>query len=142
MTEAGWDTDEKLTAARERFAAKIPGYVHPAAYAVARVDGDKLTFGAVNGFDGVHNLPAVVLATVCGYTSETATFELTARQLAEAAELLAPAEAATHWDHPNLWSWRELLDGAEPTSTFVAFYLTAPGDPAVNALDTAFRARL
>ena len=34
-----WVTDADLQAARERFAATIPGFVHPVAYAVARRTG-------------------------------------------------------------------------------------------------------
>ena len=35
---AAWVTDADLRAARERLAADIAGYVHPAAYGAARVD--------------------------------------------------------------------------------------------------------
>jgi hypothetical protein len=116
--------------------------VHPAAYGVARVDGELLTFGEVNRVGHIHRLPAAVLASVCGYTSRTATFPLTADQLREAVRRLAPAEAALHWEHPNLWSWRELLDGAVPSSTFVAFFVADPADQPVDAHDAAFRDRL
>ena len=47
-----------------------------------------------------------------------------------------------HWEHPNLWSWRELLDGAAPDSTFVAFFLADPEDEPVDAHDAAFRDRI
>lgn len=139
-TEA-WSTDEELTAARLRFAAGIAGYVHPAAYGLARLDGERLTFGAVNDVGHIHRLPAAVLASVCGYASRTATFPLGDADLDEAIRRLAPAEAAVHWEHPNLWSWRELRDGASPSSTFVAFFVADPADEPVNALDHDFRAR-
>jgi len=109
---------------------------------VARIDAERLTFGEVNVVGHIHRLPAAVLASVCGYTSRTATFLLSGAELAEAVSRLAPAEAALHWEHPNLWSWRELLDGAEPASTFVAFFVADPADPPVNEHDAAFRARL
>ena len=54
---------------------------------------------------------------------------------------LAPAEAALHWEHPNLWSWRELLEGARADSTFVAFFVADPADAPVDDLDAGFRAR-
>ena len=114
----------------------------PAAYGVARVDADGLTFGAVNGVGSIHRLPAAVLASVCGYTSRTATFPLSGAELAEAVSRLAPAEAALHWEHPNLWSWRELRDGAPPSSTFVAFFVADPADAPVDTHDAAFRAQL
>jgi len=116
--------------------------VPPAAYGVARVDGEHLIFGAVNDVGSIHRLPAAVLASVCGYTSRTATFPLSTADLAEAVRRLAPAEAALHLEHPNLWSWRELLDGAEPSSTFVAFFVADPADEPVDEHDAVFRARL
>ena len=83
-----------------------------------------------------------MLASVCGYTSRTATFRLTAAELGEAVTRLAPAEAALHWEHPNLWSWRELLEGAISSSTFMAFFVADPTDVAVDDNDAAFRAQL
>lgn len=133
-----WSTNEELAAAVQRFTAKIDGYVAPAAYGVARVDDGELTFGEVNTYGNTRTLPAVVLASVCGYVDRTATFPLTREQFAEAIDLLAPADAAVHMDHPNLWSWQALLAGAGPGSSFRAFYLANAGD----ATDTDFLGRL
>jgi hypothetical protein len=117
-----WTTDDDLRAARLRFEAAIPGYVEPSSYAVARRDPDgTLVFGHVNR-DGLHRLPSAVLATVCGHVAGPGSYELTTAQLEQAVDLLAPAEAATHWDHPNLWSWRGLLADAPPGSSYVAFF--------------------
>jgi hypothetical protein len=101
-----------------------------------------LTFGEVNDVGHIHRLPAVVLASVCGYTSRTATFLLSAADLREADNRLVPAEAALHWAHPNLWSWRELLDGVGPSSAFMAFFVADPADEPIDARDAAFRDRL
>jgi hypothetical protein len=139
---AAWRTDEDLAAARQHFAAGIPGWKPPAAYGVARLDDGGLVFGHVNEPGGVHRLPAVVLATVCGHASGTATYELTADQLRRAVTLLAPAEAAVHWEHPNLWSWRGLLDGTGSAGRFRAFFVADVDDPPVDARDAAFRAVL
>ena len=119
-----WPTDEDLRAAWHRFAASIPGYVQPTAYTLARRDTVGLTVGHLNKPGGEHKLPAAVLASVCGYVNRSGVFRLTRDQVAEAVELLAPAEAATHWEHPNLWSWRELLSAAEPGSSFLAYFIT------------------
>ena len=137
-----WRTDEELAAARRHFAACIPGFQPPVAYGVARTDGGTLVFGHVNEPGGEHRLPAIVLASVCGHVAGTATYELTADELRRAVELLAPAEAALHWEHPNLWSWRELLDGGGPASSFVAFFVGDVADAPVDDRDVAFRARL
>lgn len=133
-----WSTNEELAAAVRRFRAKIEGYVAPAAYGVARVDDGDLTFGEINTYGNTRSLPEVVLASVCGYVDRTATFALTREQFAEAIDLLAPADAAVHLDHPNLWSWQALLAGSGPMSSFRAFYLTNARD----AADPAFLARL
>jgi len=123
---------------RQRFAEQIPNFALPAAYSVARMDGAGLTFGHVNALGAVRPLPAVVLASVCGYVATTAVYRLEHQQLVEAIELLAPAEAATHMPHPNLWSWRELaVRGAD--SSFLAFFVARAEDPPVNEHDARFR---
>ena len=138
-----WRTDGDLAAARQHFGARIPGWTEPAAYGVARVDDDGLVFGHVNRPGGSHRLPAVVLATVCRHASGTATYALTAGRLRKAVDLLAPAEAAVHWEHPNLWSWRELLGGGgERFDRFLAFFVADIGEPPVDEHDAAFRERL
>jgi len=137
-----WVTDEDLQQARERYAARLPGYQPPLAFTLARKDGDELTFAHVNEPGGIHRLPGEVLAIVCGHTSGTARYDLGHEQVAEAIDLLAPAEAATHWEHPNLWSWRPLLAGASEDSTFVALFLDDVQAPVIDADDAEFRRRL
>jgi hypothetical protein len=134
-----WVTDEDLSAARARFAAETPGFVFPRAYAVARRDGDSLTFGHVNEPGGIHRLPAAVLASCCDYVGTSGVYPLSREQLAEAVERLAPAEAATHWEHPNLWSWRELLAQADAGSEFLAFFAVDAADPPMDDDDRQFR---
>ncbi len=133
-----WATDEELAAAVRRFTAKIDGYAAPAAYGVARVDDGELTFGEVNGYGNTRFLPAVVLASVCGYAGRSGTFPLSRDRFSEAIALLAPADAAMQMDHPNLWSWQALLTGGGASSSFRAYYLANPGDDA----DAAFLGRL
>ena len=124
VMEEAWRTDEELVAARQRFAEMVPGYVAPATYGVLRIDGDGgYEFGHINGPGGGHMLPAAVLASVCGHASGTQTYELTVEEFAGAVERLSPAEAATHVEHPNLWSWRRLLEGVGAGSRFVVFFV-------------------
>lgn len=137
-----WTTDEDLLAARHRFAAQTPGFKPPIAYSVARLDDGRLTFGHVNDPTSEHLLPAAVLASFCDYTNRTGTFGLTSEDFTRAVAALAPAEAAIHWEHPNLWSWRRLLDQAGPKSAFVAFFLTNLDDPVTDEHDAAFRSLL
>ncbi|HVA73875.1 MAG TPA: hypothetical protein VNF71_04870 [Acidimicrobiales bacterium] len=137
-----WVTDDDLFAARRRFADRIPGFRPPVAYSVARMDDGHLSFGHVNGPTGEHRLPAAVLASFCGYTNRTGTFALSRDDFSCAVAALAPAEAATHWEHPNLWSWRRLLEQAGPESSFIALYLTNLDDPVADEHDAAFRSLL
>ena len=137
-----WRTDEDLLAARRHFAEPIPGFVPPVAYGVAREDDGELVFEHVNEPGGAHRLPAEVLDTVCGHVSGTATYPMTAAQLRRAVELLAPAEAAVHREHPNLWSWRELLADSSDTDAFLAFFVADLDDPPADDRDAAFRDRL
>ncbi|MEV0730997.1 hypothetical protein [Polymorphospora sp. NPDC050346] len=138
MSDA-WVTDDDLRAARLRFTERIPGFVLPAAFTVARRDATGLTFGHLNGVGEVRPLSAVVLASVCDYVATTGVFPLDRERLADAVGRLAPAEAATHLPHPNLWSWRELLAGAAPDSTFVAIFVADAGDRPVDPDDAQFR---
>lgn len=134
-----WATNDDLRAAQERYAARIPGFVMPAAYTVARKDGRNLTFGHINRPGAVRPLPAVVLASVCGYTATTSVIDLDHEELATAIGRLTPAEAATHIPHPNLWSWRNLLADASPSSHFLAIYVANTDDPPTDQNDVHFR---
>jgi hypothetical protein len=142
MNEERWRTDEDLAAARAAFVAQMPGFEQPVAYGVAGMDDGVLTFGHLNRPGGLHLLPAIVLALVCGHRAGTASYELTPAQFARAITLLSPAEAATHWDHPNLWSWRELVSDAAPDSTFVACFVHDMANDPGDAPSRAFLAAL
>jgi hypothetical protein len=137
-----WVTVEDIAAARQRFVDAIPGYEFPVAYGVARIEGDHLTFGHVNEVGGTHLLPAVVLATVCGYTAGNATYVLDVETFDRAIASLAPAEACAAYEHPNLWSWRALREGASDEDTFVAVFVSDLAAPPVDHFDAEFRNRL
>jgi hypothetical protein len=55
---------------------------------------------------------------------------------------LTPAEACTQIDHPNLWSWRPLLESGGRDASFVAIFVGDLSTPPVDRYDTAFRSRL
>jgi hypothetical protein len=141
-TAEHWRTDDELAAAVAEFTRRTPGYVLPAAYGVARLDSGMLSFGEVNGLGHARRLPAVVLAHVCGYRGRTSTYRLGPAQFGRAVTLLAPAEAAVHLQHPNLWSWRQLLEEAGPSSEFLAFFVADPRDEPVGPHDAVFRSRI
>jgi hypothetical protein len=113
MLNDAWATDEELGAARRHYAAQITGWVQPAIHGLVTTSADgEQRVQVVSGMD--HRLPAVILGFVIGRVSGTATVPVTAEQLAQAAELLTPAEAALHTPHPNLWTWRRVLDEKLP----------------------------
>jgi len=101
-----WETRDQIIDAVARFEASVDGYVRPAAYGVGIADGESTQFRYA--CRGDHLLPAAVLANVCGHTSGTHAYDLTADQLDRAIALLAPAEACDEYDHPNLAAWREV----------------------------------
>ena len=110
MTDERWTTPEEIAAARERMEAAIDGYERPAAYALGQAGEDGAAAGDVFPLvnSGANFLPAVVLATVCGYVRGTATYVLDEQRLQRAIDLLAPAEACTDYEHPNLVAWRQV----------------------------------
>jgi hypothetical protein len=83
-----------------------------------------------------------VLASACGYSNRTMTRALTANEMAKVIRLLTPAEASTHIEHPNLWSWQMLVADASPGSNYVAVFVADPADDPVDATDAEFRAHL
>ena len=137
MTEA-WATEEDLRRARERFAAGIPGWVQPVVHGLVTTAAGVRRVQVVSGMD--HRLPAVVLASVIGRTSGTATIAVTRSQLQEAAALLAPAEAALFTPHPNLWTWRRVL--AEEPDLIEAVFIDDLADPVTSEADGLLRTSL
>lgn len=119
---------------RESLQAQLDGYVQPDLYGVGAVTPDGARFPVTNA-DGFHRLPAVVLATVLGYRSGSHTIEVSRADLERAVEVLAPAEACTEFDHPNLWSWRDLLE--LEADAFVAVFLADRAAPPADRFQAA-----
>ena len=147
MSAADWSTPEGLKAIKESIAATMPGWQAPALYAVgvsSASSSPEPEFPHVNPPGGSHNLPGVVLAKVVGHDGSTATIELSAPQLEAAVEALAPAEACTTVDHPNLAAWRRVLGElrANPARTAYAVFVRDVDDPVTSEADAALRALL
>lgn len=145
MTELDWSTPEGLAAITDHLAAKIEGWRPPVAYAVGLSPASSSVeweFGHVNAPGGRHGLPAVILATVLGHDGSTATLDVTTSQLAAAVESLAPAEACTEREHPNLAAWRVALAEARsnPARTLIAVFVADLEDPVASEPDGAMRA--
>ncbi|HEU4946520.1 MAG TPA: VOC family protein [Kribbella sp.] len=132
-----WSTKEDIAAALAALEEAIPGWTRPTAYGLGLSRGDDTAFPVVNVND--HLLPAVVLATICGHTAGTATYQLSDADLASAIALLEPAEACLDYDHPNLQAWRQLR---QESGQLVAVFVGRLDDPVADRHDAAFRSRL
>lgn len=128
-----WGSQELIDAARDRFAAAIPGWRFPAAFGIGRPAGDGVEFARVSRGGGW--LPAVVLGTVCGHVSGSASYVIDRAALERAVELAGPAEAYTDIPHPNIRAWRDLLAGNGPY--VVVFDDGDSDDPYVAAMRAA-----
>jgi hypothetical protein len=133
-----WVTSDDLRAARERFTAAVPGWVQRAVHGLVTTIDGVTRVQVVSGLD--HRLPAVVLGSVIGRVAGTGTVAVTPEQLAQAAELLAPAEAALHCPHPNLWAWRRVL--AENPTSIEAVFIDDLSDPVSSDADRLLRSGL
>lgn len=132
-----WSTTEGLAAVRDRMAEQIKGWQAPAGFGVA-LDGE---FGHVNAPGGRHGLAAVSLATVLKHDGSTATLPMTLQQLDEAITTLAPAEACTELQHPNLVAWRELRKRYdEAPGALTAVFVRDPADAVTSPEDERLRA--
>ncbi|WP_326558980.1 hypothetical protein [Micromonospora sp. NBC_01796] len=136
MTER-WETVEEIASARRRFEAGIPGWVTPKAYGIGHLVGDRVEFVRINV--GAHPLPASVLATVCGHSAGSASYRLDREGLRRAIDLLAPAEACTAYEHPNLFAWRRLHDVLGPDGVAVAVFVADLHQPSADEHAEALR---
>ncbi len=144
MTDLDWSTPEGLAAIRAHLAARIDGWREPVAHAVGlspATSSPEWVFPHVNAPGGAHGLPAVVLATVIGHDGSTATLDLAHGDLVAAVESLAPAEACTSVEHPNLHAWREVLAelDSNPARSAVAVFVSDLEDPVTSEADGSMR---
>lgn len=145
--EPDWSTPQGLAAIKDALAATIDGWSPPVAYAVgisSASSSPELEFPHVNAPGGTHGLPAVVLAKLLGHANGTHTYELGRSQLEAAVATLAPAEACTSVDHPNLAAWRSLLGelDANPARTAYAVFIGGLDDPVESEADATLRTLL
>lgn len=132
MPDVPLSTLEGLAALRSEYSARIDGWAAPLAWGVAVGD----SFPHVNLPGGMHGLASVALALGIGHDGSSATLALTPDQLAAAIELLAPAEACTSVEHPNLAIWRRALASGE---ALAAVFVADLSDPVTSELDGALR---
>lgn len=112
MTER-WETIEAVNAARAEMEVRL-GWERPAAWGLLTPDGSVVRANVRGGY-----LPGVVLATVVGHRSGSASYPLAPSAIAEAIASAEPAEACTDIPHPNIAALR-VLSGAEAVVAYVS----------------------
>lgn len=127
--------------------ATMPGWVAPSAHGVVLVSPEmigtaQVRFPVVNV--GAHGLPALVMGAVTGRRDETATYEVAPEELTRAVEMVAPAEAAKMYQHPNLNAWRTILRRlpTEPDSRIFAVFIGSLDAPVSSPYDEALRRQI
>jgi hypothetical protein len=147
VSQETWDTADKIANAMQRFGDRMHGWRAPAAYGVVLVPQSCLgtssvRFPVVNV--PVHGLPAMVMGLITGRRSETGTYDLSPSELNAAIALLAPAEAARMFNHPNLLAWRKIAAdwrGAPLAQAFVVFVADFSHD-VTSSYDEALRRQI
>ena len=95
---------------------------------------------------GGHYFPAAALATVLSHSGGTASYSVSTEQLQAAIDLLTPAEAVDI-PHPNLTTWRTLLEVAATPAfggerQLVAAFIGSLEDSPTDAIDAYLRLHL
>lgn len=144
MSDLDWSTPAGLAAIKDHLADRIDGWRQPVAHAVGLSSASSdpnWEFPHVNVPGGAHGLAAVILASVLHHDGSTATLPMTSAHLQAAVEALAPAEACTELEHPNLAAWRTaLLAFADnPARSLVAVFVADLDDPVSSDADGSMR---
>lgn len=146
--QSGLVTVEELKAAKAALIESMPGWTPPAAYAVGVVTQEGRVQWTHTNHRGIHGFPAVALSKALGHRTGSASFPMELRTFDAAIEVLRPAGACEHYEHPNLWAWEQLratieTDGGVPEgSQIVAVFIGDEGDPVIDDLNRQLRAEL
>ena len=140
-------TVEQLKAAKAALIESMPGWTPPAAYAVGVATQDGPVQWTHTNHRGIHGFPAVALSKVLGHRTGSASFPMDLRTFDAAIEVLRPAGACEHYEHPNLRPARQRstieTDGGLPTgSQIVAVFIGDEDDPVVDDFGRQLRAEL
>ena len=141
---AMWRTAAEVHAARAAMEAALPGWRAPIAHGLGVVVADGVVAWRVVNSPNLHQLPAVVWATVLGYRSGSATYVIDEATLDAAIALLAPAEACDAFDHPNLWAWQRLRADIDQglvalDRKIVVVFVGDTADPVTSDAEQQFR---
>lgn len=139
-----WRTATEVRAAGAAMVQALPGWRAPVAYGLGVVGADGVVDWRVVNSPNLHQLPAVVLATVLGYRSGSATYIIDVATLDEAIALLEPAGACDAFEHPNLWAWQRLraeLDAGAVAgdAAIVVVFVGDAADAVTSDADRQFR---
>ena len=136
-----WSTTEQIAAKLAEFEDALgPRWERPLAWGILHEDAEgRIVVDRAEAGDQRHMLAMTVLATITGDSRSTHVTRLDAAELDAAITMLAPAEACTAYEHPNLRTWRYLREEIGETGTAIAAFTRAidiadPDDPHLAAL--------
>lgn len=144
----GLVTVEELKAAKTALIESMPGWTPPVAYAVGVAPPEGRVQWTHTNHRGVHGFPAVALSRVLGRRTGSATYRMELRTFDAAIDVLRPAGACQHFEHPNLWAWEQLRatidsNGGLPAgSEIVAVFIGDESDPVIDDFTRQLRVQL
>ena len=136
-----WSTPEQIAAKLAEFEAALASHwERPVAWGVMHENSEgRIVVDRAEAGEQIHGLALAVLATVTGDCCGSYVSRMDAAELDLAIAMLAPAEACTEYEHPNLRTWRYLREEIGEHGTAVAVFTRAidienPEDPYLAAL--------
>ena len=75
-----------------------------------------------------HDFPAMLLAALCDYRSGERAIEMSVDQVERAVKAMAPAEACSAYQHPNIAAWRRIASHVRGSPGSAAVAVFSPSD--------------
>ena len=97
----GYTTAEELQTAKKALIEAMPGWKLPSADALGVANRTGQVEWIATNHGGIHGSPAVALSTMTGYRAGSTTYRLDLDEFRAALEVLRPAGACDHYEHPN-----------------------------------------
>jgi hypothetical protein len=123
-----WETVEAINAARTAMEVALD-WERPAAWGLLTPDGAVVRANVRGAY-----LPGVALAGAVGHRAGSRAYRLTAEGIEQVLAAIAPAEACTAVEHPNIAALRLLGDGAMVAFIAEEDFLGDPADVHIAAL--------
>jgi hypothetical protein len=115
-------TVDGIAGATRMFEQEMPDFERPSAHGFGVLKASGAVVAEVMNGSG-HDLPAMLLAAICGYRRGTQAVALSAEQLQLAITAMAPAEKCAAYKHPNISAWRRVLRDLQIGDTSIAVFV-------------------